>query len=96
MTPDGESRIAALPAATDWATCANVKSMNKFACSIRVASRPSKVRRPRTSFPARWSVAVAANCHLSCSAQCGEVDCPDGCIARVRQDGKALLDLQLG
>ena len=44
-----------LPAATDFAICANVKSMNRFACSTRVASRPPKGCRPRTSFSARKS-----------------------------------------
>ena len=49
----GDSRMAALPAVTDFATCAKVKSMNRFACSTLVASRPARDCKPRTALSAR-------------------------------------------
>ena len=55
----GDSRIAAFPAETDSAICAKVKSMNRFTCSTRAASRPSRVRRPLTSFSARNGLGAA-------------------------------------
>ena len=49
----GDSRTAAAPAATDFAICAKVKSINRFACLTLSASRPVRDGRPRTALSAR-------------------------------------------
>ena len=66
----GDSRIAADPAATDLAICANVKSMNRLASSTLSASRPTKDGKPRTAFSARrglgppWCPGIATSLAL--------------------------------
>ena len=95
----GDSSTAALPAATEIATCSNVQSMNRFACLTLSASRPCRVCKPlgrasvRRGFGPCLRPGTCSDFHGSTERRA--VHCPDCCIALLHLGGNRPLDLQV-